>query len=285
MSDQSTLQTFDQLQRYVFTDHHVRGECVQLQTSFAEMISTGQYPTVISDLLGQLMAAASLLTATLKFEGEISIQLQSEGVIKYVAVNGTHHQALRGTARWDGELTAQSLTKLLPNGLLVITITPNVGERYQGVVALEKASIAACIEDYFEQSEQLKTKVVLCCDPNQQRAAGLFLQVLPQDATKAGIDFEHLATLTESVQSEELLNLPATEVLYRLYHQEKVELYQPQTVKFECSCSREKSLNALGSVPKEELLDIIRSDGEIAMHCQYCNTTYSFTEADIYSEE
>lgn len=273
--------SFDQLHRYIFSEHHVRGELVQLHQSYQQIVATGNYPTIISDLIGELMSATALLTATLKFEGEISVQLQSEGPVKYIAINGTHNQELRGTARWDGELESNDLTQLLPKGLLVITISPKEGERYQGVVALEYPTLAACLENYFQQSEQLETKIVLHSDSSKSKAGGLLLQVLPQHQTQASIDFQHLAVLTESVTQEEVLSLPAKDLLFRLYHQEEVELFSPQPVAFVCGCSKERSANALKSLDKAELHDIIEKDGELKLNCQYCNASYQFSHDDI----
>lgn len=281
MSKNKITQDFDLLHRYLFSEHQVRGELVQLNKSFSDIIDTGEYPTIVGTLLGELMCAAALLTAMLKFEGEISIQLQGDGAIRYIAINGTHEQALRGTARWDGELCSNQLSDLFPNGLIVITITPTKGERYQGVVALEHDSLAACLESYFSKSEQLDTKIILHCDMESRRAGGLLLQALPKIDNLAVGDFEHLSTLTASITQQELLNLPAHDVLYRLYHQEKVELFDPQPVNFVCGCSKQKSLAALRSVPKQELYDIIESEGAVTLNCQYCNEMYRFSKHDI----
>lgn len=272
---------FDQLHRYIFKDYNVRGELVQLKDSYSQIIETGDYPNVIANLLGELMCATSLLTATLKFEGEISVQLQSKGVIKYIAINGTHEQNLRGTARWDGELSTSNLQQLLPNGLLVITISPKEGERYQGVVSLNCNTLAECLENYFTQSEQLETCIILHCDPQQQVAGGMLLQVLPKEVDAAQRDFQHLKVLTSSVTKQELLSIDANELLFRLYHEETVELFSPSPVAFVCGCSKERSGNALRAVSYSELMDIIESDGVIKLNCQYCNAIYEFNADDI----
>ncbi|MFA3790995.1 Hsp33 family molecular chaperone HslO [Aliiglaciecola sp. SL4] len=285
------MSQFDQLHRYVFTNANVRGELVQLENSYQEILDSQEYPPVIQLLLGELMAAASLLTATLKFKGEIALQLQSEGSIKYAVINGTHDQKLRGVARWDNDVTElpTSLTELLPKGVLVITITPEEGERYQGIVAVDKPTLSECLEGYFSQSEQLPTKVILktSVSGDVNRAGGLFLQVLPTSSEITNesehTEFAHLSTISQTITAEELLGLPATEILHRLYHQEEIELYPAQEVKFSCSCSKERSAAAIANVDKQELLNIVAEDGAVRLNCQYCHREYSFDAIDIES--
>ena len=281
---------FDRLHRYLFNQGNVRGEMVRLEKSFQAILDTYSYPPVIQQLLGELMAATSLLTATLKFEGDIAIQIQGEGPLSYAVINGTHNQQLRGVARWDEELETlpNTLSELVEKGVLVITITPKEGERYQGMVALDKPTLAACIEGYFEQSEQLATKVILRTQliDNQAKACGMFLQVLPtssQATDKTDTAFGHLSALTDTIKDEELFELAAEDILHRLYHQEDVELYPATSVVFKCRCSKERSAAALNAVSKEELLDIVAEDGDIKMNCQYCHAEFSFDAIDVES--
>ncbi|MCV2885797.1 Hsp33 family molecular chaperone HslO [Aestuariibacter sp. AA17] len=278
----------DLLHRYLFNQANVRGELVQLQESYRAILDSYAYPPAIQQLLGELMAATSLLTATLKFEGDVSLQLQSEGAVRYAVINGTHDQKMRGVARWDEQRQTlpDTFADMFEKGILVITITPKEGERYQGVVALDKPTLAACIESYFEQSEQLATKVLLRARTGESpAAAGMLVQVLPtsSEATNAADrpEFDHLVKLTETLTDEELFTLPAQEVLYRLYHQEEVELFTPQEVRFQCTCSKERSAAALANVDKAELLDIIAEEGMIKMNCQYCHKEYTFDAIDV----
>ena len=158
----------------------------------------------------------------------------------------------------------------------------------QGVVALDKGSLAGCIEDYFERSEQLATRVFIhtdLADKDAPKVAGMFLQVVPtsSEATNVTADseFEHLCTLTETMTPEELFALPAQDVLHRLYHEQTVEVYAPEAVTFACTCSRERSAEALRNIDKAELLAIIKEEGSINMNCQYCHTEYRFDEIDV----
>jgi molecular chaperone Hsp33 len=287
--------SLDQLHRYIFNQANVRGELVRLEDSYQAVINSNHYPVVIQKLLGELMAATSLLTATLKFEGDIAVQLQGEGAVKYAVINGavvkdSENQQLRGVARWNEKLKTlpEDFAGLFINGLMVITITPKVGQRYQGMVALDKPTLAECIESYFSQSEQLATKVLLRTQTagDSPKASGMFLQVLPTSSAateKTDTGFEHLCILTETVKDEELFSLSGEELLYRLYHGENVEIYPPQSVVFKCTCSRQRSADAISAVGKEELLDIVAQEGDIKMNCQYCNTEYRFDAIDVES--
>lgn len=271
----------DQLHRYLFDNYQVRGELVQLEDSYQQILSAQDYPLPIKRLLGELLTATSLLTATIKFEGHITVQLQGDGPVSLAVINGDNHQQLRGVARWEGELPeSASLNDLVGTGYIAITITPNEGERYQGIVELSENSLSESLENYFAQSEQLKTRIWLFTDldATTPRCAGLLLQALPGGEVE---EFSHLEALTHTIKAEELLNLDAQEVLYRLYHQEAVRVFDPQPVSFQCTCSREKCEQALLQVGEQEAQEVLKEQGEIAMNCDYCGTNYRFNETDL----
>lgn len=281
---------FDQLHRYLFQTASVRGEMVRLQKTLSPILHSTDYPLPIQQLLAEMAAATSLLTATLKFEGEVGIQIQSEGVLKYAVINATHDQTMRGVARWDEtqDTIPDTFAELVTKAYMVITITPTEGERYQGVVALDKPNLALCLEDYFLQSEQLATRVMLftdLADSDAPKSGGMLLQVLPQSSENtvvtADSDFEHLSQLTKTMTADELFSLPVEQLLYRLYHEEDVELYPAQPVTFSCTCSKERSAAALQNIDKAELLTIVAEEGAISMNCQYCHSVYRFDAIDI----
>lgn len=274
----------DSLHRYLFDGVSVRGELVQLSDSFQQLTGSKDYPAPIKALLGELMVATSLLTATLKFEGSITVQIQGDGPVSLVVINGNHNQVMRGTARWNNDTLPESgtLPALMGKGHIVITIEPEQGERYQGIVGLEGDTLEACLEDYFTRSEQLKTRLWLRTGEvdGQAKAAGMLLQILPDGQGKED-DFDHLAQLTETVKNEELFTLEAEEVLYRLYHQETVKVYEPKSVTFKCSCSRERSASAIAAIDRQEVEKMVEETGNIKLHCDYCGTDYEFDSVDI----
>lgn len=273
----------DQMHRYLFENYAVRGELVNLSETWREIVSGHDYPQPVQQLLGELLVATSLLTATLKFEGDITVQLQGDGALTLAVINGNNRQEMRGVARVQGEIAPGStLKEMVGNGYLVITISPEKGERYQGVVGLEGDTLAACLEDYFMRSEQLPTRLFIRTGEHEGQvgAGGILLQVLPaQDTDKE--DFNHLATLTETIKTEELIGLPANEVLWRLYNQEEVTIYEPQNVSFKCTCSRERCGEVLRTLPQEEVDQILQEDGQIDMHCDYCGSHYIYDAVDI----
>lgn len=259
----------DQLHRYLFENLAVRGELVNAGETYAHILENHDYPLPVQTLLGELLVATSLLTATLKFAGNITVQLQGDGPLTLAVINGNHHQEMRGVARLQGEIAdGSSLKQMLGNGVMVITITPQEGERYQGVVALEGETLADCLEAYFMQSEQLPTRLFIFTGEHEGKpaAAGMLLQILPTQPNNAD-DLHHLALLTATVTPQELFTLPANEVLYRLYNQEQVTLFDPQPIVFRCGCSRERSASALMSLPAQQLDQLLDERGSIDMHC------------------
>lgn len=274
----------DKLYRYLFQNRAVRGEWVRLNDTFTETLNTHHYPIAVQNLLGEMLVATSLLTATMKFEGTITVQIQGDGPLKLAVVNGNEQQQLRALARVEGEVAeTATLHEMIGNGVLVISIIPTDGERYQGVIGLDKPTIRECLEDYFVRSEQLQTHLVIRTGEYEGKAVagGMLLQIMP-DGTGTPEDFEHLATLTETVKDEELFSLTAEELLYRLYHEEHVQVYEPQNTEFKCVCSRERSGNAILLLPTEEIEEMLaEKNGVIDMQCECCGTQYFFDKKAI----
>ncbi|RUO42981.1 Hsp33 family molecular chaperone HslO [Aliidiomarina taiwanensis] len=275
--------------RFTFAEHDVRGELVQLNSSYAALCDKHHYPAPVAKLLGELLAVTSLLTATLKFEGHINVQVQGSGPLNFATVNGRHDQKLRGLARTRAELTDDSLLGMLgDDALLILTLTPEQGERYQGMVKIEGNSLAKALETYFDQSEQLSTRIWLHADPERHQAAGFMLQVLPvaQNAPSTAKEkqqesFEHFTTLASTLTQEEIFTLPVEDILHRLFHEDDIRLYPEQEVAFYCGCSRERTANALRSVERSELREILETEGRLVLSCDYCLTEYSYDAIDV----
>ncbi|MHC8566432.1 Hsp33 family molecular chaperone HslO [Haemophilus influenzae] len=284
-TQQDYTQDNDKLYRYLFQHRAVRGEWVRLNKTFTDTLNTHQYPKAVQDLLGEMMVATNLLTATLKFDGNITVQIQGDGPLRLALVNGNDQQQIRrALARVDGNITENmSLHNMIGKGVLVITIAPKEGERYQGVISLDKPTITECLEDYFVRSEQLQTQLIIRTGEYEGKpvAAGMLLQIMP-DGSGTPEDFEHLTTLAATVKDEELFGLPAEELLYRLYHEETVNLYPEQDVQFFCGCSAERSGSALLLISDEEIDEILAEHkGSIDMQCECCGTHYFFNKEAI----
>lgn len=267
----------DQLVRFLFREKDVRGEIVKVAASLDLMLQNHQYAQPVKQLLAELVAATSLLTATLKFEGQIAVQVQGDGPVKFAAVNGNNKQQFRGVVRMQQEITGDSFLELIGQGFLLVTITPDQGERYQGVIPITGASLSETLEAYFNQSEQLPTRIYLHTDISEthNKAAGLLLQVLPVDQDKAKHDFAELEQLTDTITAAELLELAPEDMLYRLFHQEVVELFPAQAIEFVCGCSRDKCEAAIISLGQTAIEEHI-AEGKLDISCEYCNTTYHF---------
>lgn len=276
----------DKLYRYLFKDRAVRGEWVRLNQTFTETLNTHEYPQPVQNLLGEMMVATALLTATLKFEGNITLQIQGDGPVNLAVVNGSDKQQLRAIARIqeNAQITDDmTLLKMIGKGVLVITISPKEGERYQGVVALDKETLSECLEEYFVRSEQLETQLLIYTGKYEDKpvAAGMLLQIMP-DGTGERTDFEHLTTLAATTKADEIFGLSAEEMLYRLYHEETVEIFPPQDMSFLCGCSEDRSGAALLFLSEDEINKILAEhQGKIDMQCECCGTHYIFDKDKI----
>ncbi len=277
--------TPDYSQRFVINDSGVRGQWVLLESSVQNILAKHDYPLEIQAILGELLAAATLLTATLKFEGALTIQARGNGPVSLITVECTHQNQLRGIAHWQGDLSGKSLQALLADATLAITITPLKGQRYQGIVPLLGENLSQCLEHYFQSSEQLKTQIQLFQGNN--RAGGLLIQVLPE--TSAGIkspeqlteEWDRITALAKTLTAEELLTLDCPAILHRLFHEENVSIFEEVPVRFECSCSSQRTAEALIQLGEDELKRILTERGQIDVTCQFCNQHYRFDSVDV----
>jgi molecular chaperone Hsp33 len=276
----------DFTQRFIFDDSDTRGELVSLELSYAEVLAKHAYPQPVAQLLGELMAAASLLVGTLKFDGLLILQARSEGPIPLLMIECSSERDIRGLARYDADRIAPdaTLADLMPDGSLTLTVDPKQGQRYQGVVDLDGETLSDCFTNYFVMSQQIGTRIKLCADG--RRARGLLLQQLPADRLKdddeRAASWQHITTLGNTLTADELLSLDNETVLHRLYHDEQVRLFDVQKLRFRCSCSRERSANALVSLGMEDAQQlVVEHGGNIEIDCQFCNQRYLFDAADV----
>lgn len=268
----------DQLYRFLFDELGVRGEIVSLDTSFQAALELHNYPSSVAQQLGEALAASLLLSATLKFDGSLIMQIRGNGPISMLVAQADDQQAVRGLAHWDGEVPNTSLANIFGDGVLVMTIKPTNGKAYQGVVSLEGESLSDTLEAYFTQSEQLKTRLWFAVDG--ERAVGMMLQELPEQDGQQ-VDWERVEMLANTIKDDELLTLNAEEVLHRLFHEEVTRLFDPQPVEFKCDCSRKKVETSLLTVGLSELRLLLEEKGSIEADCDFCNKHYQFDAVDI----
>ena len=270
----------DQFQRFLFEQSQVRGAWVQLQQSYQEITTQAPYPETVKRLLGESLAASVLMSGTLKFKGTLSLQAKGEGPLTMLMSECSHDRYVRGLAQFrDGAAATDSLDELLGKGQMAITITPEQGQRYQGVVPREHLSLAQCLEDYFDRSEQIATSLILFSD--EHRSAGLLLQRLPGGTEPDNDLWQRVNHLASTLKAEELLNLDSEHLLHRLFHEEEVRIFDADPVEFRCSCSRERTLSALKAIGQDECYSIIEERDVIDMDCQFCHAHYRFDRNDI----
>lgn len=277
----------DLLHRFIFDDCDIRGEIVSLEQSYQNVLEHNAYPDFIQRLLGEFLTAAALLSSTLKFDGIMTLQAKGNGPVSLIMAECSHHNTLRGIVRLADHAGLTEETTALPDligqGILTITLDPAKGERYQGIVPLDADTLAGCLEHYFYQSEQLKTRLWL--EANGERTGGLLLQALPRQQAKTDEindeQWQTAITLAETVQRDELLNVAHSELLYRLFHELSVRLFSPKSLHFACSCSRQRSEEALRSLGRDDVEQLLVEQGVITVDCQFCNQVYRFEAADI----
>jgi molecular chaperone Hsp33 len=273
----------DTLTRFLLPSAGVRGVAVRLDETWQTVAGRTHYPAAARELLGEAVAAAALFTGHTKVDGRLSIQLRSQGALRTLFAECTAAGTVRGIVQvQDGQDAPRDLQDLGEDALLAITIEnpgldPREPQRYQSLVGLQASRLAEAFEDYFRQSEQLPTRLLLAVD--EGRASGLMLQKLPGDEgdadgwTRAGALFE---TLGES----ELLAVPTRELLHRLFHEEAPQILTERPIRFGCSCSRERVASMLQSLGEEEAMAAL-ADGVAEVRCEFCGQEYRFTPSQI----
>jgi molecular chaperone Hsp33 len=206
------------------------------------------------------------------------LQAQGNGALKTLVAHATHDRKIRGLVRNEGEIGISSLEEMFGEGRLVLTIDLNNRQPYQGIVPLAGVNLASALETYFSQSEQLNTRLWLFAD--ETRAAGLLLQELPAELSSKE-DWDRISMLASTVTEKELLGLECESLLYRLFNEESVRVYQGEPVEFQCSCTEAKIENALRMLGQAELESILRERADIEVNCEFCNKHYSFDKIDV----
>jgi molecular chaperone Hsp33 len=285
----------DHVRRFIFEQRPVRGHWVHLERAWHELRAHSSYPAPVSDLLGQAVAAAVLLAATLKFRGTLTFQLQGDGAVSLLVAQCSHDFRLRAVARCDGAALAalgarvgeEPLFRRLVGSNGRITVTVEADEkslRYQGVVPLAGNSLAESLEAYFATSEQLPTRVLLAADAH--RAAGILIQKLPGTAEGGDTEqplaaWEDAGRGIERVGVPELLAAPVEHLLEHAFAGQDVRLFRGSPVRFECRCSPRRVAGVLRALGAGEIRDVLREQGSVTVTCEFCHRPYRFDSIDI----
>jgi len=291
-----TLVSEDVLYRFMLEKAGMRGVLVRLGASWHEIASRADYPSALRTTLGQAVAASALLTGNIKFDGALSLEYKSQGALRLLFAECTDKGRVRGIARHDenepGALVDHVDLAAAPEALLAITIGQPDRGRYQGIVdlspvsdeSLPPPSLAKALEGYFERSEQLPARIMLAADG--QHAVGLMVQPVPGEGGHSAADedddaWDRVGHLLATLSDKEMLSTRPEELLYRLFHEETVRLYEPRSLAFGCTCSQERvegMLRALGRPEVEAALE--EREGEIEVVCEFCATRYTFDRVD-----
>jgi len=279
------MTAFDQTTRLLFENTPIRGELTQLSLAYQEVLSKHSYPAAVKVLLGEFMAAAALLSDTIKFEGTLSLQVRGTGQVRTLMAECRNNRDLRAIAQYNDDFDPSGA--ILGEGQMGITIEPDKGHRYQGIVTIndQELSLSAVLEDYFQKSEQIRTKIWLYA--NGHTATGFMLQAMPESASVSsldmtnGEDWERVVHLASTLTEEEALTLSAQTLLHRLYHEETVRLFEPRPLRFKCTCSEQRSANAIITLGKTDAIELAREKGHIEIDCHFCRQHYAFNADDV----
>jgi molecular chaperone Hsp33 len=275
--------TSDTLTRFLLPAAGVRGVAVQLDETWQTVAGRADYPSATRELLGEASVAAALFTGHTKVDGRLSIQLRSQGGLRSLFAECTAAGTIRGIAQLSGDQDApRDLRDLGDDALLAITIEnpgldPREPQRYQSLVGLQASRLAEAFEDYFRQSEQLPTRLLLSADGH--RACGLMLQKLPGDE---GDDdgWNRAGALFDTLGETELLATPVPDLLHRLFHEESPQILTQRPLRFGCSCSRERVESMLQSLGEDEATAAL-ADGVAEVRCEFCGQEYRFSPLQI----
>jgi molecular chaperone Hsp33 len=307
----------DSLHRFMFEHYPIRGHLVHLDASWRALIEHREYPEAIRNTLGEAVAASLLLAATIKFDGVLSLQLQGAGPMHLLLAQCTGGLGVRGLARYREDAfsaeNAGAIADLIGAGNLTVTLESDDGsQRYQGIVPITGERLADSLQIYFENSEQLPTRLWLYAD--EQGVSGMLLQRLPGEtgvatpgvatpgvaasgatapdtsatdvaaaADTAAIDdaWRRVQLIGATLTPDELRTLADAEILHRLFNEDDVRLYEPSPVYFRCRCSRERVSGMLQGLGEAETRSVLAERGAVEVRCDFCNRAYVFDAVDV----
>ena len=291
-----TLPT-DTLYRFLFANAPVKGELVQLPHTWHTITHTAKkraYPAVVTEILGQMTAACTLLSANLKFDGSMIMQIHGDGPIQLLVVECRSDLTIRATAKVaenaniDAQMDLQTLLNQNGNARFAITLDPNErqpGQQpYQGIVPLHGETIAEILMHYMSASEQLDTHIELAA--NSHSCAGVLLQKLPlhggvQSESQNLHVWDELCSIVKTVGAEELLNTDADTLMHRLFWQYPLEHSTEQNVQFGCTCSPQKVTDMLKMLGEDEASDMLSEQNHVEVSCDFCGQTYELTAEQV----
>ncbi len=287
----------DVVRRFVAEHQDVRGQFVRLGPAWLSLREHSSYPPAVRELLGQATCAAVLLASTLKFEGELTLQLQGNGPVRLLVAQCTDDFRIRAVARFDPTRAEGGFRELAGEGTLTVTVESDrqgSGSRYQGIVPLEGDTLAESLQGYFRGSEQIPTVVRLAAEDSG--ATGLLVQRLPSTGGSAGADdpfaaaarageaqltYEGAAAALAGIGTDELLRRPGEDLMQRCLAGVDVRLFAPHAVRFECRCNPERVAGMLRLLGEAEVRDVLSEQGAVTVTCEFCHRPYRYDAVDV----
>lgn len=281
----------DFVQTFQIEDLNIRGRLIRLDQAYNQAIHAHGYPPAINNLIGETMVLAAILASALKYDGVFTLQVQGDGPVSLIMADITSDGGMRAYAKFkDGvtedDIAGASIPQTLGAGHMAFTVDQGPDtDRYQGITELTGATLAECAQNYFRQSEQIETAIAITADPGDtdapKHAAGLMVQRLPaaRDGEREEEDWRRAVVLMSSITAGELLDpaLTATKILFRLYHEDGIRLFEQRGLRHECRCSEERVSRTLRSFPRAEIEEMAE-DGLITVTCEFCRTDYVYDE-------
>lgn len=271
----------DTLQRFLFEHESIRGDIAHLNDTFITIIGQRPYPDMVKKLLGEALVSCLLLAGSIKFEGELSLQFQGDKRLPLLVVQCDYQHNLRGFAKYAEGLEPRDYSEAFLQGNLVLTINQyNQTQSWQSIVAIQSTSMSDNLMHYFNQSEQISTRVWLAV--GEHSAAGMLLQLMPgQDSLQREQFWEHAVILGETVSESELLSLDNEILLYRLYHESKVRIFDARSVRFQCRCNPKRMQQVLKVLGEKDIKALLEEKGQIEVTCDFCKQHYVFDSIDV----
>lgn len=271
----------DSLQRFIFEHANIRGEIVHIKQTFQTIMNQRNYPPMVKNLLGEAIVSCLLIASSIKFEGSLSLQFQGDKRLPLLLVQCDHELNVRAFAQFVEELEIIDYATAFLHGQMALTINQyNQTQAYQSSIPIQTTSMSDNLMAYFAQSEQVPTKVWLAV--NEEMAAGMLLQLMPgQDSEQKEQFWEFAVQLGQTVSEHELLNLDNETLLYRLYNETEIRIFETRSTQFRCKCNQEKMKQVIKILGEDESKELLKEQGEVAISCDFCNKKYSFDPIDI----
>ncbi len=283
------MQTFNHnsIERFLFDNHGVRGEITRLKTPFEDLIHD-DYPDCLKKIMMELAVSSVLVASTLKDGSEIMVQIRGgkAAPLKYALINIRQDLSFYGSCALKDNCAVDNNASIHDlcgqDGILALSVFPQNGVKWQGIVALNNESIGATLEDYFKNSQQLPTRFFISTDLQERQSGGIMLQIIPE--VEGNIEsLEHLSVLSATLSAKELFTLPLDESLGRLFAHEETKVFGEKEVLFKCICSKSRCENALMQLDPAELKNMSEDPKGTSMTCQHCGKTYTFTQEELAS--